>query len=206
VKLAKGILVLTLSIGVLTGCGISEEDQAKIDKYDELSIKYDGLSIDYEELKGKYEDATGETLEETEESTEETGESTEVNEELEPKIGEYFEVEYTNEYEEIEGILGIKVVSVTETDKRSSKDEDVEHVAVIEFEFTNKTGAALTLRDNDFNVIDTEGFQGKTLSYGTDTTDFRVEIPKDAKAKANFRYEVGTPGPYAVQVGDMVIK
>lgn len=40
-KLAKGFLVSALSIGVLTGCGISEEDQVKIDKYDELASKYE---------------------------------------------------------------------------------------------------------------------------------------------------------------------
>ena len=186
-KLAKGILLSALSIGVLTGCGVSEEDQAKIDKYEELATKY-------EELKGKYEDATGEKLDET----------TEKNEN--PTIGEYFEVEYTDDWEEIEGLLGVKVVSVVETDERTSHDEDVEHVAVLELELTNKTGVAINISEDDFNIIDGEGFQGRTLSYGTDTTEFSVDIPKDGKARARFRYEVGTPGPYSVQAQDVIVK
>lgn len=188
-KLAKGILVSALSIGVLTGCGISEEEQAKIDKYDELSTKY-------EELKGKYEDATGEKLDEKDEKNEN------------PKIGEYFEMRFTNYDREIDGTLGVKVVSVAETDERAYDEEDIEHIALVEFEFTNKTGDAIELSSSDFNAIDTEGFQGK--AFNESSSDIKgelwVDIPKDGKARAYFRYEVGTPGPYSVQVGDMVIK
>ena len=190
-KLVKGILVSALSIGVLTGCGISEEDQAKIDKYDELASKY-------EDLKEKYEAVTGETPEKTEEAIE-TNES--------PKIGEYFEVEYV-EYGEEAAPLGVKVVSVTETDQRGGGEESIEHVALVEFEFTNKTGDSIELSSSDFNVVDTEGFQGKAFSEGYSNIkgDLWVDIPKDGKARAYFRYEVGTPGPYSVQVGDIVVK
>lgn len=190
-KLVKGILVSALSIGVLTGCGISEEDQAKIDKYDELASKY-------EDLKEKYEAVTGETPEKTEEAIE-TNES--------PKIGEYFEVEYA-EYGEEAAPLGVKVVSVTETDQRGGGEESIEHVALVEFEFTNKTGDSIELSSSDFNVVDTEGFQGKAFSEGYSNIkgDLWVDIPKDGKARAYFRYEVGTPGPYSVQVGDIVVK
>jgi len=163
------ILVSVLSIGVLTGCGINEED-----KSEELST------------------TTGEMLEETEE--------------LEPKIGEYFEIEYS-EYGEELGLLGIKVVSVTETDERLLDETDIEHIALVEFEFTNKTGSAITLGISDFNVIDTDGFQGQPyLVSSVGDGELWLDLPKDGKGRANFRYEVGTPGPYSVQVGDIIVK
>lgn len=190
-RLVKGIIASTLSIGLLAGCGISEEDQAKIDKYDELEKKY-------EDLKEKYEKVSGESEEVTEKSSE-----TNKN----PKIGEYFEVEYA-EYGEEAAPLGVKVVSVAETDQRGAGEESIEHVALVEFEFTNKTGDSIELSSSDFNVVDTEGFQGKAFSEGYSDIkgDLWVDLPKDGKARAYFRYEVGTPGPYSVQVGEVVVK
>ena len=112
------------------------------------------------------------------------------------------------EYGEETGTLGVKVVSATETDERDHDEESIEHIALVEFEFTNKTGYGIELHSSDFNAIDTEGFQGKAFSSqsGKVTGELWVDIPKDGKAKACFRYEVGTPGPYSVQVGEVVVE
>ena len=173
-KLVKGILFVALSIGLLTGCGINKEDQAKIENYDEMVSKY-------EDLKDKYDKIVKETQAEAEEQKQAS---------KAPKIGEYFEIPFEEDGVEI-GNIGIKVVGVKETSERGSGEESIEHIALVELELTNKTGNEIEIDSGDFNAIDSEGFQGKTFSSGYEHIkgDLWVTIPKGGEARAYFRYE-----------------
>jgi hypothetical protein len=190
-KFIKGILIGALAIGLLTGCGINDEDQAKIENYDEIVNKY-------EDLKDKYDKMRGETQ----------AESAEKQGSKDPEIGEYFEMSFEEDGVEI-GNVGVRVVSVKETSERGAEEKSIEHIALVELELTNNTGNEIEIDSDDFNAIDSEGFQGKTFSSGYEHIkgDLWVTIPKDGKARAFFRYEVGTSAPYSVQVGnDTIIK
>lgn len=188
-QLLKCLLLGVLSVGLLTGCGISKEDQEKIDNYDEMVSKY-------EDLKEKYNKIVEEKQVQSDDQKQEA-----------PKIGEYFELPFEENGDEI-GKFGVKVVSAKETSERAPDEESIEHIALVELEFTNKTGKEVEILSSYFNVIDSEGFQGRAIGTGYEPIkgELQVTIPKGGKARTYFRYEVGTPEPYSVQAGYYVVK
>jgi hypothetical protein len=90
--------------------------------------------------------------------------------------------------------LSVKAVSVTETKERNQFADPTNHVVIVSFEFTNNTGAELTITSNDFQVLDSTGFQGVTYPQG----DQIVTITAGSKARAQFHYGVEAVGPYKV--------
>ena len=136
-KLVKYLLLGTLFAGLLTGCGISKEDQEKIDNYDELAIKY-------KDLKNKYD----KIMQEIQVKTEDENQTSQA-----PKIGEYFELPFNENGDEI-GKFGFKVLSAKETSERGPGEESIEHIALVEFELTNNTEKEAEILSDYFNVID----------------------------------------------------
>lgn len=90
--------------------------------------------------------------------------------------------------------LAVKVVGVTETAERNQFADPANFVMVVQFEFTNNTGAELVMTSHEFKLVDSTGFQGIAYPQG----DQIVTIAPGTKARANMHYGVDGAGPYKV--------